>query len=99
MALVSNDTLPMSFSNALERFRATVNTEDAQTFASTTMEDLYNLIERIERIKPKTRKMLGRIQQFLEEIARYSKIVDIMCNQALYLPYIWVKFVAPIYVF
>lgn len=99
MALVSSHTLPVSFINAFERLRATVNTEDARTFASTTMKDVWNAARRIERQLEAKRSLrnFNRIQKFLAGIEQYSRIVEVLCNQTPYLPFIWVQFIATIY--
>lgn len=101
MALVSSDTLPASFSSAFERLRATVNIEDARTFASTTMKDVWNAARRIERQLEAKRSLrnFNRIQKFLAGIEQYSKIVEVLCNQTPYLPFIWVQFISRIYDF
>ena len=99
MASVSSDALPESFSKAFERLRATVNTEDARTFASTTLEDVWNTARRIERQLEAKRSLrnFNRIQKFLAGIERYSKTVEVLCNQTPYLPFVWVQFIATIY--
>ena len=98
MALVSSDTLPASFSSAFERLRATVNIEDARAFASTTMKDVWNAARRIERQLEAKRSLrnFNRIQKFLAGIEQYSKIVEVLCNQTPYLPFIWVQFLVTI---
>ena len=100
MALVSSDTLPASFSNAFERLRTTVNIEDARTFASTTMKDVWNAARRVEHQLEAKRSLrnFNRIQKFLAGIEQYSKVVEVLCNQTPYLPFIWVHFIATIYV-
>ena len=100
MASVSSKTLPVSFSNAFERLKATVNPEDARIFASTTMQDVWNAARRIERQLEAKRSLrsFNRIQKFLAGIEQYSKVVEVLCNQTPYLPYIWVRFKAPIFV-
>ena len=99
MASVSSDALPESFSKAFERLRATVNTEDARTFASTTMEDVWNTARRIERQLEAKRSLrnFNRIQKFLAGIEQYSKTVEVLCNQTPYLPFVWVQFITTIY--
>ena len=92
MTLSSSDKLPVSFSNAFERLRATVSAEDARTFASTTMEDVWNTLWRIEHqmAAMRSHQELARTQNFLEGIERYSNVAQILCYEAPYLLYIWV---------
>ena len=94
MALVPRDKLPESFNDAFERLRRTINAEDARTFASTTMQDVWNAARRIERQLEAKRSLrnFNRIQKFLAGIEQYSKIVEVLCNQTPYLPFIWVQF-------
>ena len=94
MALVPSDKLLESFNNAFERLRATINPEDARTFASTTMQDVWNAARRIERQLEAKRSLrnFNRIQKFLAGIEQYSKIVEVLCNPTPYLPFIWVQF-------
>ena len=93
MALTSSAAPPASFSAAFERLRDTVTKDEARTFASTSMKDVWSTAKETERYLESRRKLRGfhRIRLFLEGIENYSKAVDVLCNGTPYLPYIWVR--------
>lgn len=93
MASRSSVAPPVSFSSAFERLRDTVTKDEARTFSSTSMRDVWSTSKDVERYLESRRKLRGlhRIRPFLEGIEKYSKAVDVLCNGTPYLPYIWVS--------
>jgi len=85
-------TLPLSFSIAFERLKDSVSKDDARSFASTTMEDVWTAAKAIERQLESRRSLRGfhRIQPFLSGLEQYSKVIEVLCNQTPYLAFIWV---------
>lgn len=92
MSLASTVMPPVAFSTAFERLKEVVSKEDARSFNSTTMEDVWTSARDIERHLESRRSLRGfrRIQPFLAGIEQYSKVVEVLCNGTPYLPYIWV---------
>lgn len=86
-------TLPVSFSIAFERLKDSVSKDDARSFASTTMEDVWIAARAIERQLESRRSLRGfhRIQPFLSGLEQYSKVIEVLCNQTPYLAFIWVS--------
>ena len=93
MSSVPGATPPVSFENAFERLREVVSKDDARSFNSTRMEDVWTTAKAIERHLESRRSLRGfhRIQPFLAGIEQYSKVVEVLCNGTPYLPYIWVN--------
>ena len=91
MALVSTVTPPVVFKTAFERLKEVVNKDDARSFNSTTMEDVWTTTREIESYLESRRSLRGfrRIQPFLAGLEQYSKVVEVVCNGTPYLPYIW----------
>ena len=81
------------FNAAFERLKEVISQEDARTFASTTMQDVWKAARDIEHQLEARRSLRGfrRLQTFLTGIEQYSKVMEILCNQTPYLPYIWVS--------
>ncbi|KAM0794096.1 hypothetical protein BDR22DRAFT_815754 [Usnea florida] len=91
MSSVPGATAPVSFENAFDRLREVVSKDDARSFHSTRMEDVWTTAKAIERHLESRRSLRGfhRIQPFLAGIEQYSKVVEVLCNGTPYLPYLW----------
>lgn len=91
MASASAVTPPLAFKTAFERLKETVSKDDARSFNSTTMEDVWTTTKDIERYLESRRSLRGfrRIQPFLVGLEQYSKVVEVICNGTPYMPYIW----------
>ena len=83
----------MAFQTAFERLKQIVSKDDARSFNSTTMEDVWTTARDIERHLESRRSLRGfrRIQPFFAGLEQYSKVVEIICNGTPYMPYIWVS--------
>lgn len=93
MASASTITPPVAFNTAFERLKEIVSKDDARSFNSTRMEDVWSTARDIERYLASRRSLRGfrRIQPFLAGIEQYSKVVEVICNGTPYMPYIWVS--------
>ena len=93
MATASAPKPPLAFSAAFERLKEVVSKDDARTFNSTTMEDVWIAAKDVERHLESRRSLRGfrRLQPFLAGIEQYSKVVEVICNGTPYMPYIWVS--------
>ena len=91
MASASPVTPPVAFKTAFERLKEVVSKDDARSFNSTTMEDVWTTTREIESYLGSRRSLRGfrRIQPFLAGLEQYSKVVEVVCNGTPYLPYIW----------
>ena len=91
MASASTVTPPVAFKTAFERLKEVVNKDDARSFNSTTMEDVWTTTREIQSYLESRRSLRGfrRIQPFLTGLEQYSKVVEVVCNGTPYLPYIW----------
>ncbi|CAD6565730.1 MAG: hypothetical protein ASARMPREDX12_006744 [Alectoria sarmentosa] len=91
MASVSTITPPVAFNTAFERLNEIVSKDDARSFNSTRMEDVWTTARDIERHLESRRSLRGfrRIQPFLAGIEQYSKVVEVICNGTPYMPYLW----------
>lgn len=93
MASTSIATPPVAFNTAFERLKEVVSKDDARSFNSTRMEDVWTTARDIERYLASRRSLRGfrRIQPFLAGIEQYSKVVEVICNGTPYMPFIWVR--------
>ena len=82
MASSQNSGPPASFDPAFRRLRDLVDQNDAHAFDTTTMNDVWNAAEQIERQLEQRRSLRGfrRIQPFLAGIEQYSKVIEVLCN-------------------
>ena len=105
MAAVMANSLPGSLNTAFERLKNVVSQDDARLLASTSMEDVWTTAREIERHLELKRSLRGlnRIRPFLAGIEQYSKVIEVLCNQTPYLPFLWVgqtlKLSSPLTVF
>lgn len=79
--------------SAFSRFQASVSTEDARNFHTTTLEDVRNAaleIEREQRQRGALRNM-RRIEPLLKGLEIYAKPLDVLCNGTPFLPWVWVS--------
>ena len=93
MNSVSSTNIPESFSLAFERLQASIDPDDARSFASTTLKDLWSTARSIEFNLEKSGSLRGfrRIQPFLSGIEQYAKVIEVCCNGTPFMPYAWVS--------
>ena len=94
MGTAQNLACPDSFEKAFERLRVTVGKDDARSFNSTTMRDVWTTAKEIEKNLESRNSLRAfrRIQPFLAGIEQYSRIIEVLCNGTPYLPFIWVGY-------
>lgn len=92
MTSASMITPPVTFNTAFERLKEIVSKDDARSFNSTRLEDVWTTARDVQRHLESRRSLRGfrRIQPFLAGIEQYSKVVEVICNGTPYMPYIWV---------
>jgi len=79
---------------AFTRLKNSITVEDARTFHSTQLQDVRQAaidIEKWQRNRGSLRNM-KRIEPFLKSIEKYSNVIETLCNQTPYLPFVWVSF-------
>ncbi|OQV09949.1 WD domain-containing protein [Cladophialophora immunda] len=77
--------------SAFSRFQASVSADDARTFHSTTLEDVWKAaveIEREQRQRSALRNM-KRIEPLLKTLGVYASALDTLCNGTPFLPWVW----------
>ncbi|KAH7343012.1 hypothetical protein BKA65DRAFT_587311 [Rhexocercosporidium sp. MPI-PUGE-AT-0058] len=80
-----------TFECAFERLKESVKPHHAIEFQSTTLKDVWdaaNEIQRIQRQRSSLRNM-GRLKPFLQGLEKYSKCLDTLCNGTPFLPWVW----------
>ena len=80
-------------SNAFERLKRSISDEDAHTFASTELKDVWLAVREIDssQRKRQSAQNLRRIEPLLQGIEKYTKVIEVLCNGTPYMPYIWVR--------
>jgi hypothetical protein len=78
----------LSIKDAFDRFKRTVSTDDARDFERTELQDVRAAAREIERelAARQSLRHMRRLQPFFDGIERYSKVVEILCNNTPYLP-------------
>ena len=94
MTAMTNNQLspPTSFHVAFQRLGDLLTKDDARSFASTTMQDVWTAVKDIEKQLQSRKSLRGfhRIQPLLSGIEKYSGVVEVLCQGTPYLPYLWV---------
>lgn len=87
--MATSDTV---IAEAFGKFHRSISVEDAHTFASTTLSDVWATVRDIEKMQRKgiQSQNLRRLEPLLRGIERFTKVAEIFCN-GTYLPYIWVR--------
>jgi hypothetical protein len=82
------------FKDAFDKLEQTITIDhpfDARDFRDTTLQDVRNAAKQIEQdlAARQCLRNMRRIEPFLASLERYSKVVDVLCNGTVYLPWIW----------
>jgi hypothetical protein len=82
-----------TISNAFEKFKRSISEEDAHTFASTKLKDVWSAIREIDskQRKRQSAQNLRRVEPLLRGIEKYAKVVEVLCNGTPFMPYAWVR--------
>jgi len=78
--------------DAFEKFRRSISEEDAKSFATTELKDVWTVVREIESTQRKRQSVqnLRRIEPFLRGIEKYTKVIEVLCNGTPFMPYAWV---------
>jgi hypothetical protein len=81
----------LTLQNAFERFAGTVTPDDQRLLNNTTLQDVREEADDIERQfrARRTLRHMARLEPFLRGIEHYSKVVEVLCNGTPYLSWIW----------
>ncbi|KAG4441376.1 hypothetical protein IFR05_003133 [Cadophora sp. M221] len=80
-----------TFEAAFERLKDTVKPHHAVEFQSTTLKDVWDAANEIQRVQRQRRSLrnMGRLKPFLQGLEKYSKCLDTLCNGTPFLPWVW----------
>lgn len=78
--------------DAFAKLKRSISEEDAHSFASTELKDVWAAIRTIDKTQRKreSSQNMRRIEPFLRGIEKYAKVIEVLCNGTPFLPYIWV---------
>jgi hypothetical protein len=90
--MAASDIQLAAFQVAFNRLKQTVSFDDACTFQSTTLKDVWKAATEIETAQRKRRSLrnMARLKPLLEALDKYSKAIEVVCNGTPFLPWIWV---------
>jgi hypothetical protein len=82
------------FRKSLERFKIGLNTHEKEDFALTTLDDVHDTIDKIQRMYGSERKMqnMARLQGFLEGMEQYGTLIEVFLNVSVFVAFVWVGF-------
>ena len=82
------------FRRSLERFKIGLNTLEKEDFALTTLDDVHDTIDKIQRMHGSERKMqnMARLQGFLEGMEQYGTLIEVFLNVSVFVAFVWVGF-------
>ncbi|EXJ84684.1 hypothetical protein A1O3_05354 [Capronia epimyces CBS 606.96] len=77
--------------DAFQRLRDSVTPSDALRFDTTELKDVWDAAEEIQKSQRERQSLraLGRIKPLLDNLERYSRVIEVLCNGTPYLPWIW----------
>ena len=78
---------------AFDRLTETFSSEDIGDFQSTTLQDVQNAAQAIERRQSQRQSLqnLRRIQPFLEFMQRYTDVLEVICQGYSPIAWVWVS--------
>jgi hypothetical protein len=82
---------------AFRRLKDSVSPADALLFQNTELKDVWDAAEEIQNSQRQRQSLqaLSRIKPLLDNLERYSRVIEVLCNGTPYLPWIWVGVVPP----
>ena len=86
-------TRPGAFKEAYDAFIKSIRPDDATFFQGLTLEDIESTALEIQDSQRKKRSLrnLRKIAPLFEAFRKYAKVIDVLCNQTPYLPFVWVS--------
>lgn len=80
--------------DAFQKLKQSVTTTDAHVFDSTTLKDVLEVAEEIQRTQMQRHALhnLKRIKPLLDFFKKYSTPMGILANGTPYLPWVWVSY-------
>jgi hypothetical protein len=80
-----------TFESAFLLLRDAIKPHHAVEFQSTTLKDVWEAANEIEKIQRQRRLLrnMGRLKPFLQGLEKYSKSIDTLCNGTPFLPWVW----------
>jgi hypothetical protein len=81
------------FRKSLDRFKIGLNPREKEDFELTTLDDVHNVIDNIQRLHGSERKMqnMARLQGFLEGMEQYGNLIEIFLNVSVFVAFVWVS--------
>ena len=78
---------------AFDKLTETFSSEDIGDFQSTTLQDVQNAAQAIERRQSQRQSLqnLRRIQPFLEFMQRYADVLEVICQGYSPIAWVWVS--------
>lgn len=78
---------------AFDKLTETFSSEDIGEFQSTTLQDVRNAAQAIERRQSQRQSLqnLRRIQPFLEFMQRYADVLEVICQGYSPIAWVWVS--------
>ena len=82
---------------AFDKLTQTFSNEDIGDFQSTTLQDVQNAAQAIERRQSQRQSLqnLRRIQPFLEFMQRYAGVLEVICQGYSPIAWVWVSEASP----
>lgn len=77
---------------AFTKLGQSISQDDARTFESTRLEDVWRAVREIESTQRQRQSAqnLRRVEPLLKGIEKYAKVIEVLCNGTPFMPYIWV---------
>ena len=85
-------TSSASFQRTLDRFTVGLSPKEKEDFKLSSLQDVYDEINRIQRIHGDDKKMrnLNRLKGFVEAMDQYGKVIETFLNTSNFIAFVWV---------
>ncbi|KAF8865135.1 hypothetical protein BDZ45DRAFT_474377 [Acephala macrosclerotiorum] len=80
-----------AIAEAFTKLGQSISHEDARTFESTRLEDVWKAVREIENTQRQRQSAqnLRRVEPLLKGIEKYAKVIEVLCNGTPFMPYVW----------
>jgi len=84
-------TVEDSFRNTLEEFKKSLTKKERDSFKSTTLEEVHNVILEIQKQQETTKNMMNftRLKSFLEAMGQFGEVIEVFLNTTEFVAFVW----------
>jgi hypothetical protein len=91
--MTTSSSVDAIFRKSLERFKIGLSDHEKEDFELTTLDEVHDAIDSIQRVHGSQRKMqnMARLQGFLEGMEQYGNLIEVFLNVSMFVAFVWVS--------